>query len=98
MTTAASAIVADTKERARSSQWKWEVAGVVVLYLLAAYLLKLSWRKWADPIVDSGTQWYAFWRLSQGAVLYHDILWNYGPLSAYFNAGLFRVFGPGMMV
>ena len=50
------------------------------------------------PISDAGTQWYVFWRLSQGAALYHDFVWNYGPLSAWFNAGLFRRFGPGMMV
>jgi len=73
-------------------------AAVFALVLLACYFLKVSWRKWPDPIVDSGTQWYAFWRMSQGAALYRDILWNYGPLSAHFNAALFKLFGPGMMV
>jgi hypothetical protein len=98
MTTNASASATDKQARACSNRWKWEAAGIFALCLLAEYLLKVSWRKWADPIVDSGTQWYAFWRLSQGAVLYHDILWNYGPLSAYFNASLFKIFGPGMMI
>jgi hypothetical protein len=77
---------------------KWEAAAILALVLLAIYFLKVSWRKWPDPIVDSGAQWYAFWRLSQGAILYHDIVWNYGSLSAFFNAALFKVFGPGMMV
>src|ERR1700722_5122138 len=77
---------------------KCEAAAIFVLGLLVVYFLKVSWRKWPDPIVDSGTQWYAFWRMSQGAVLYHDLIWNYGPLSAYFDAALFKVFGPGMMV
>ena len=81
-----------------SFERKCEAAAIFVLGLLAVYFLKVSWRKWPDPIVDSGTQWYAFWRMSQGAALYHDLIWNYGPLSAYFDAALFKVFGPGMMV
>ncbi len=98
MTTITSATATDSKARARSSERTLEAAGICFLFLLAAYLLKVSWRKWADPIVDSGAQFYAFWRLSRGAVLYHDLLWNYGPVSAYFNAALFKVFGPGIMV
>src|SRR5580704_8837636 len=73
-------------------------ATIIVLILLTVCFLKISWRKWADPIVDSGLQWYGFWRLSQGASLYHDIAWNYGPFSAFFNAALFKLFGPSMMV
>jgi hypothetical protein len=76
----------------------WEVMGIVVLGLLAAYFLHLSWRKWPDPIVDVGPQWYAFWRTSQGAIPYHDFLWNYGPLSVLADGLMFRCFGPGMMV
>jgi hypothetical protein len=77
---------------------KADAAAFLALAALAVYFLHVSWRKWPDPLVDSGPSWYAFWRLSQGALLYHDIAWNYGPLSAFFNAALFRVFGPGMMV
>jgi hypothetical protein len=33
-----------------------------------------------------------------GAVLYRDVDDFYGPLSQYFNAGLFALFGPGLMV
>ena len=66
---------------------KLEALGILALALLAVYFLAVSWRKWPDPIADSGLQWYGFWRLAQGAVLYHDVTWNYGPLSAYFNAG-----------
>ena len=64
-------------------------------FVLAA---TLSWRKWPDPIVDFGQQCYAVWRLTQGAALYHDFVWNYGPFSICFNAWLFRCFGPGIMV
>lgn len=38
------------------------------------------------------------WRLAHGAVLYRDVDDFYGPLSQYFNAGLFALFGPGLMV
>ena len=72
--------------------------GMAGLGLLGVYFLHLSWRKWPDPIVDAGTQWYAFWRVSQGAAPYHDFLWNYGPLSVALNGLLFKCFGPGMMV
>lgn len=78
---------------------KWEWLGIILLAAIAACLLATSWRKWPDPIVDTGPQWYGAWRLSEGAWLYHgELVWNYGPLSAYFNAALFKMFGPGMMV
>jgi hypothetical protein len=41
---------------------------------------------------------YLPWRLAHGALLYRDADDFYGPLSQYLNAGLFRIFGPGMMV
>jgi hypothetical protein len=75
-----------------------EGVGLLVLAILAAYFLHLSWRKWPDPIVDTGAQWYDIWRVSQGAAPYHDFLWNYGPLSLLCNGLLFKCFGPGMMV
>jgi hypothetical protein len=74
------------------------LAGLLVLVLLAGWFLHLSWRKWPDPVVDTGAQWYDIWRVSQGAAPYHDFLWNYGPLSLLFNGLVFKCFGPGMMV
>lgn len=75
-----------------------EFIGISLLALLAFWFLHESWRKWPDPIIDSGPQWYATWRVSLGAVPYHDFTWNYGPLSILFNGLLFKCFGPGMMV
>jgi hypothetical protein len=75
-----------------------ELSGIFVLALLAVYFLCQSWRKWPDPVVDSGPQWYSIWRVSQGALPYHDFAWNYGPISLLFNGLLFKCFGPGMMV
>ncbi len=80
--------------RAGVGEW----VGLLVLALLAACFLHLSWRKWPDAIVDTGAQWYDIWRVSQGAAPYHDFVWNYGPLSLLCNGLLFKCFGPGMMV
>jgi hypothetical protein len=80
------------------ARWQWEAAGILFLVALTVYFAVISWRKWPDPVIDSGPQWYAAWRVSHGALPYHDFLWNYGPLSVYFNGFLFKWFGPGMMV
>ena len=75
-----------------------EIGGGVGLMGLAFFFLTISWRKWPDPLIDFGHELYVPWRLSQGAVLYRDVDDVYGPLSQYFNAGLFHFFGPGLMV
>ncbi len=76
------------------AQW----LGLVFLLALFVYFFAASWRKWPDPLVDFGRELYVPWRLSQGALLYRDVEEAYGPLSQYFNAMLFTVFQPGMMV
>jgi hypothetical protein len=81
-----------------AAHWKAETLGILALAAMAAWCLATSWRKWPDPIADAGTQWFVFWRLAHGAALYHDVIWNYGPLSAWFDGELFKRFGPGMMV
>lgn len=58
-------------------------------------LLALGWRKWPDAIVDFGRELYAPWRLVEGEVLYRDLAWFNGPLSAYWNALWFRLAGVG---
>lgn len=70
----------------------------VVLAALTAFFLATSWRKWPSPLVDFGHQLYVPWRITHGALLYRDVDNSYGPLSQYINAGLFRLFGSGMMV
>jgi hypothetical protein len=69
-------------------------AGLAVVAIVFVLLAALTWRKWPDVIVDFGTQLYIPWRLSQGAVLYRDLFYFAGgPLSQYFNALLFKLFG-----
>jgi len=83
-----------------SKAWlaRWgEVLGLAALAGLTGFFLATSWRKWPEPLIDFGRELYLPWRLSNGAVLYRDADDFYGPLSQYLNAGLFRLFGPGLM-
>ena len=75
-----------------------EVAGLVALAGLTLLFLAFSWRKWPDPLIDFGREIYTPWRLANGAVLYRDVDCFYGPFSEYFNALIFTLFGPGLMV
>jgi hypothetical protein len=58
----------------------------------------VSWQKWGDLIVDYGQQVYTAWQISEGQVLYRDMAYLHGPLSAYLHGLLFKIFGPGIMV
>jgi len=58
----------------------------------------LSWRKWPDPLIDFGQQLYVPWRLSRGAVLYHDVSYVYGCLSVCYHAVLFKILGVSLNV
>jgi len=89
--------VSATKRRALPG-WLPEACGVTALAGLLGYFLHASWLRWPDPMIDSGPQWYAAWRVSKGASLFADYQWNYGPLSAYFNGFLFKLFGVSLHV
>ncbi len=68
---------------------------VAVVYAGAAWL---TWRRWPDLLVDFGAQLYLPWRLSQGDVLYRDVMYLAGgPVSQYFHAVLFRAFGASFL-
>ena len=72
------------------SRWAGVALGGGVFALAAA----LSWRRWADVLVDFGLQLYLPWRISEGDVLYRDVLYLAGgPLSQYFNALSSRFLG-----
>lgn len=58
----------------------------------------LSWRKWPDAQIDYGLQLYLPWQIGNGSVLYSGVKYlTGGPLSQYFNAFLFRVFGASLL-
>jgi 4-amino-4-deoxy-L-arabinose transferase-like glycosyltransferase len=67
---------------------------LAVLGCVLTGLTALTWRKWPDMLLDFGLQLYLPWRISTGAVLYRDLAYmTGGPLSQYFDASLFRLFG-----
>ncbi len=72
--------------------------GPWVILSAGALMCWISWGKWMDILVDFGLQVYTPWQLSLGQVLYKDIFYIHGPLSAYIHSFLFMVFGPGISI
>jgi hypothetical protein len=72
--------------------------GVIPIGIVFIFLAWLSWRKWPDVLVDFGQQLYVPWKLSQGSVLYRDIMYVPGCLSVCYHALLFRIFGVSLNV
>lgn len=60
---------------------------------LVGAILVVSWMKWMDPVIDFGREVYVPWRILGGERPVQDYVHLYGPFSAYFNAGLFFLFG-----
>jgi 4-amino-4-deoxy-L-arabinose transferase-like glycosyltransferase len=75
---------------------KW--VGPSLIVIVFCVLALWSWRKWPDLLVDFGQQLYIPWQLASGKILYKDIIILHGPLSQYFNAFWFKVFGPSLTV
>jgi len=71
--------------------------GPFIVLATGLILLRWSWLKWGDLLVDSGQQLYIGWQLSEGKTLYRDIAHNYGPLSPYTISIWFRLFGASML-
>lgn len=68
------------------------LAGVILVASFLA-LAVWSWGRWTDPVIDFGFELYVPWRILEGEVLYRDIAYRNGPLSSYWNAALFAMFG-----
>ncbi|MGC8840056.1 MAG: hypothetical protein ACP5QZ_01220 [Candidatus Sumerlaeaceae bacterium] len=64
------------------------LAGIFLVLLVA------TWRKFGDPFLDYGITLYGPFQVSKGLHVARDFEWLYGPLSVYFNGGLFAWFGP----
>lgn len=67
--------------------------GIVAAFI---FMMSAGWKRWCDPLVDFGRELYIPWRLSQGDVLYRDQAYFNGPLSPYFNAVWFKLFGASL--
>jgi hypothetical protein len=80
------------------SLWQRGWFGPTLVALAAVAMLFLTWQTWPDVLVDFGVQLYVPWRLAQGQVLYRDIAHYTGPLSVYYNALAFWLFGSSLRV
>ena len=58
-----------------------------------AHNLVYTWLKWGDLVVDCGNTLDVAKQVSEGRTLYAEIRYYYGPLDAYLNGALFRLFG-----
>jgi len=87
----------DERSRTSAPGPRFWLGGAAVALCLAI-LMAQTWRKWGDMLVDFGVQLYLPWKLSTGAVLYRDVAYlTGGPLSQYYHALLFRVFGVSVL-
>jgi hypothetical protein len=71
--------------------------GPALILFVGLAMLHRTWRAWPDPLIDFGRELYVPWRLSAGQVLYADVAYFNGPLSPYWNALWFRLFGASLM-
>lgn len=84
-------------EHAEPVRIPWDRLGPVLITIAYGFMTWVSWRRWPDVIMDFGQQLYVPWVLSEGQVLYRDVVYFHGPLASYVNAIVFSLFGPGMM-
>jgi len=66
---------------------------LIVVSLCLFYLLKTTWLKWGNIIIDTSREYWVPLQLLNGKVLYKDIFYNYGPLAPYILAGYYSLFG-----
>ena len=73
---------------------------ICLAILAAAFVFGLgaSWHRWGGPLIDTGREMNQPLRLAAGETLYSDVRHIYGPISPWFHAALFRVFGPSLNV
>jgi len=72
-------------------------AGPALIAIVGTVMLARTWRTWPDVLVDFGRELYLPWQIANGRTLYLDLAHFSGPLSQYWNALWFRLFGPGIM-
>ena len=67
--------------------------GPLLIVATAAGMIWKTWLTWPDPILDFGRELYIPWQLTEGQLLYRDMVVFNGPLSPYINALWFTLFG-----
>ena len=73
----------------------WRRGGAFAVATLAsAGLFLISRGKWSDALIDSGNVWIVPFTIAQGALLYRDVVYWFGPFTPYFHGAVFRILGP----
>jgi hypothetical protein len=67
-----------------------------VVAVVGILMLRWTWMKWPDVLVDFGQQLYVPWQLAEGKHLYTDLSYFHGPLAQYVNALGFRLMGTSL--
>jgi hypothetical protein len=57
------------------------------------YLLRSTWMRWGDLIIDTSRELYLPVQILEGKILYRDIYYEYGPFPPYFMAAVYNIFG-----
>lgn len=81
-----------TKDSRRSPGFL--LAGGAALAIATVALFLVSRGKWSDALIDSGNVWMIPFTISQGALLYRDVVYWFGPFTPYFHGAVFRILGP----
>jgi hypothetical protein len=81
---------------AHQSRWFVRAPRPIAIAVVFISLVAWTWQTWPDVLVDFGREFYVPMRLGEGAVLYRDLAYFNGPLSPYFNALCFRLFGASL--
>jgi len=68
----------------------------LLIAAVAGWTLSWSWAYGPDVLIDFGRELYVPWRIVAGDTLYVDLMYLNGPLSPYWNALLFQLFGVGL--
>jgi len=71
--------------------------GPILIAVAAIGMMAWTWGTWPDVQIDFGRELYTPRRIVEGDVLYRDIALFNGPLSQYFNALCFSVFGDSLL-
>jgi len=70
--------------------------GLLLTILTWFILCWITWDSWIEPFVDFGREVYVPWMLSSGQNIYTDITYFNGPVSPWWNAAWFSIFGASL--
>lgn len=71
---------------------------ILTLICIQICLFALFYGKFGDLIVDSSREATIPWRILNGQIIYKDFFYEYGPLTPYLLALLYKIFTPHLLV